>query len=135
MASEPGNVIDTAFIGHLIHANTQEAARAKVREHVHHGDAATAEQLARALLAQPYAQLRAHGLLAARLAGRTDIVLGALLAQDTGTWRQAAVFVCQVRDRAWYRRHGGQRRRARLKLKSCCPKAPSHKLLLDKSSA
>ncbi|GAB4822729.1 hypothetical protein N2152v2_009775 [Parachlorella kessleri] len=50
--------------------------------------------MAESLLQQPQAQLRAHGLLAAKLAGRLDLVLGAL--DDPGVWKAAATFLCQM---------------------------------------
>ena len=59
--------------------------------------AGNAADVAAALLQQPQAQLRAHGLLAARLAGRSDLVLSGLA--DPGVWRQAACFLCQVGQR------------------------------------
>jgi uncharacterized protein YjeT (DUF2065 family) len=58
------------------------------------GAAATAE----ALLQCPRSQMRAHGLLAARLGGRTDLVLGTLLRCEPGVWKAAAVQISQVRE-------------------------------------
>lgn len=80
-----------------LQAAGREDARAALREAARRpgGDAA----LASALLQQPQAQLRAHGLLAARLAERADLILPALTAEgcgDCGTWKAAAALLCQV---------------------------------------
>lgn len=79
-----------------LQAAGREDARAALREAVRRPGAAA---LASALLQQPQAQLRAHGLLAARLAGRADLILPALTAEgcgDCGTWKAAAALLCQV---------------------------------------
>ncbi|KAL4433626.1 hypothetical protein ABPG75_000067 [Micractinium tetrahymenae] len=68
--------------------------RAALLAHVRTGG--DASDVAQALLGQPYAQLRAHGLLAARLAGRVDLVLAVLVAGDPGVWRAAGALLCQM---------------------------------------
>lgn len=76
----------------------REDARAALRQALCR-PAADAAALAIALLRQPQAQLRAHGLLAARMAGRADLILPALIADgcgDGGTWKAAAALLCQV---------------------------------------
>jgi hypothetical protein len=76
----------------------REDARGALREAVRR-PGADAAALASALLRQPQAQLRAHGLLAARMAGRADLILPALIAEgcgDAGTWKAAAALLCQV---------------------------------------
>lgn len=71
------------------------AAAALLRAALQRPDA-DAAALAQTLLQQPQAQLRAHGLLAARLAGRADLVLAALTAGDCGIWKATAFHLCQV---------------------------------------
>lgn len=93
---DPGGL--AGLIGRLAEAGRQEG-QGLLRGHLEGAGrdgaaAAAAEDAAAALLRQPQAQLRAHGLLAARLAGRADLVLPAL--DDAGVWRQAACFLCQV---------------------------------------
>ena len=57
--------------------------------------AADPSTITEALLQQPQSQLRSYGLLAARLGGRSDLLLAALKG-DSGTWKQAACLLCQV---------------------------------------
>lgn len=58
--------------------------------------AADPATVAESLLEQPQSQLRSHGLLAALLAGRTDLLIWALKS-DAYVWKAAACFLCQVR--------------------------------------
>lgn len=77
------HTFDHDLVARLLRCDSIEAARAVLREQLRtaadHGAA-----IAEFLLQQPQAQLRAHGLLAARLAGRADLVLASLTNYDPG---------------------------------------------------
>lgn len=77
----------------LLRADRSAGSRLVV-EHLRVG--ASPAEVAQSLLAQPQAQLQAHGLLAARLGGLAGPVLETLISGDPRVYKQAAAFVCQV---------------------------------------
>jgi hypothetical protein len=92
----PGD--DQELVQRLRHVGLQDG-RLLLLHHLRR-DGADPGRVAQALLQQPQAQLRAHGLLAARLAGRADLVLRSL--NDPGVGKQAADFICQVTGHTRY---------------------------------
>lgn len=83
-----------ALFSRLISASQSEGREALVQ---HLRGAGNGQGAATALLAHP--QLRSYGLLAARILGREDLVLGCL--GDPQLWKQAAGLLCQVRPQGW----------------------------------
>lgn len=97
MEAQDQSAIDD-LVRRLMHCGLSEGA-AKVAAHVRQRPAA-AGPTAEALLRQPASQLRAHGLLAARLGAQADLVLPVLLRCEPGVWKAAAAQLCQVRRHA-----------------------------------
>ena len=95
-AAAPGtsSPADGALVARLMDASRGAGASLLV-SHLR-SSGADAAATAEALLSQPQAQLRAHGLLAARLAGRADLVLGVLVGGDAGVWKAASPLLCQM---------------------------------------
>lgn len=95
--AEAGGAPDTADAMSELTAELARLPRSAAAAHLREAllrEGLPAAATAQALLLQPQAQLRAHGLLAARWAGRADLLLEALSA--AGVWRAAACHLCQM---------------------------------------